>query len=590
MTLESVLARIVDNPKLPSPPTVTLRVLEQASRPNSTINEIGKIISLDPALCGKMLKLVNSSLFGLARPVTSIERALNLLGLNHVRSLVLSLSLPSLRFKHASSARVKEYWKSSVTVAIVCRELAIRRRWLDPDSEMVAGLLCDIGVLLLYETFPAQYSTVAAQPSVGLDYQCALEEKEIGANHAEAGAYFLQRWKLADDLTAAIRFHHRPAEAPPACRERAFLLYFGSLIARMHQSEHQAAMLGQIVGLAGERYALEGDQLFAFLDSLQEKMKEFAALIDVDLGPAESFSSLFARATENLTRLAVEASLDSVRVHEEKNQVEQGLNEAREALRKTEEQLRQAQKMEAIGRLAGGLAHDFNNLLTVIIGNCELLLDLSLTPEGRELVDVIRQTGVRAADLTRQLLAFSRKQILVPELMSLNTTVSSVSKMLGRLLGDHIQVTVRLADDLALVKMDPGQLEQVIMNLAVNARDAMPKGGTLTIETFNLLVEEDDAAGNPDMQPGKYVVLVVRDTGCGMDESVLRQVFEPFFTTKEAGKGTGLGLATVHGIVRQSGGYITVSSEVGHGTVFHLYFPVAQPPEPSQASTGRNHG
>src|SRR5271165_2561282 len=142
MVVESVLARIADNPKLPTPPTLTLRILDQASRPSCTIHEIGKIISLDPGLCGKMLKLVNSSLFGLQRPVTSIERALNLLGLNHVRSLVLSLSLPSLRFKHASGAQVKSYWKSSVTVAMVCRELAVRRRWIDPDSEMVAGLLC----------------------------------------------------------------------------------------------------------------------------------------------------------------------------------------------------------------------------------------------------------------------------------------------------------------------------------------------------------------------------------------------------------------------------------------------------------------
>ncbi len=326
--------------------------------------------------------------------------------------------------------------------------------------------------------------------------------------------------------------------------------------------------------LAQEQYGLHDDQLFAFLDSLDGKISEFASLLEVDLGPAESIANLFSKATENLTKLAVQASLDSLRVHEEKNQVEAGLKEAKEALRKTEEQLRQAQKMEAIGRLAGGLAHDFNNLLTVIIGNCELLLDMpSLGPEGRELVEFVKQSGDRAADLTRQLLAFSRKQRLAPEVVCLNHTVSNMSKMLNRLLGNDVQMIVRLADDLHRVQIDPSQIEQVIMNLAVNARDAMPQGGTLTLETFNLLVEEDVAAHNPEIKPGEYAVLAVRDSGSGMDEGVLRQIFEPFFTTKEPGKGTGLGLATVHGIVRQSGGHITVSSELGKGTVFHIYLP-----------------
>src|SRR5438132_12050490 len=160
--------------------------------------------------------------------------------------------------------------------------------------------------------------------------------------------------------------------------------------------------------------------------------------------------------------------------------------------------------MEAIGRLAGGLAHDFNNLLTVIIGNCELLLDLpSLPDDGRELAELIRQTGGRAADLTRRLLAFSRKQLLAPEILCLNTTVANMSKMLKRLLGDDIEVVTRLAADLETVRIDPGQIEQVLMNLAVNARDAMPKGGTLTMETSNLLVDAEMAAGNPDMRPGK---------------------------------------------------------------------------------------
>ncbi len=519
-------------------------------------------------------------------PVTSIERTLNLLGLNHVRSLVLSLSLATLRFKQASSSQMKAYWKSSVTVAIVCREMASLRKWPDPDSEMVAGLLCDMGILLLQETFPEQYRHVTAAMAGGGRDLCALETQEIGVDHAEAGAHFLGRWKLAEDLTQAIQYHHRPAEAPQARQARAFLLCFASRIAALHSGD-QAALLGQIVSIAGERYGLQDEQLFAFLDSLESKISEFASLLEVDLGPSESFSSLFARATENLTQLAVEASLDSVRIQSEKVQVEQHLRDARESLQKTEEQLRQAQKMEAIGRLAGGLAHDFNNLLTVILGNCELLLEMpTLGAEGTELVDLIRQTGTRAADLTRQLLAFSRKQLLVPELTSLNVTVANMSKMLSRLLGDDIQITVRLADDLEVVKIDVNQIEQVMMNLAVNARDAMPKGGVLAIETFNLQLGQDETRHNPDIRPGHYVVLVVRDSGCGMSEALLQKIFEPYFTTKEIGKGTGLGLATVHGIVRQSGGHITVASEVGKGTVFHIYLPAAPPSAPVKPPRG----
>lgn len=583
MAAESLLAQIADNPKLPTPPTLTLRILEQASKPSCTLHELSKIISIDAALCGKMLKLVNSSLFGLQRAVTSIDRALNLLGLNHVRSLVLSLSLPSLRFRHASSARMKSYWKSSATMAMACREMAVRRKWPDPDSEMVAGLLCDLGELLLQETFPEKYALVVGDGSERrFKVQCGLETTHVGVDHAEAGAYCFGRWKLPKELTEAIRCHHRPEAAPPDFANRSYLLYFASCIAQMHHAPDQAELLGEIVALARQRFGFSDEQLRSFLEALNGKVDDFAALIDVDFGPSESFSDLFAKATENLTKLVMATSLDNVRVIEEKTQVEQRLHSAKEALQKTEEQLRQAQKMEAIGRLAGGLAHDFNNLLTVIIGNCDLLLELpSVDDEARGMVDLIRQTGDRAAELTRQLLAFSRKQRLVPEVINLNTIVSDMSRMLRRLLGSDIQLVTRLADDLALVTIDPSQLSQVIMNLAVNARDAMPGGGALTIETFNLDLDAHDAPVNSNIQAGRYTVIAVRDSGCGMDKSTLQQIFEPFFTTKDNGKGTGLGLATVHGIVEQSGGAITVTSEVGAGTVFHIYLPVEEQPKPA---------
>ena len=244
--------------------------------------------------------------------------------------------------------------------------------------------------------------------------------------------------------------------------------------------------------------------------------------------------------------------------------------------RELEEQLRQAQKMEAIGRLAGGIAHDFNNLLTVINGYANLLTDrLADESQQHRAIEQIRQASESATTLTSQLLAFSRRQIVTPREIDLNTVVDRSSQMLRRLVGEDITLVSRLAPRLGIVKVDPGQIEQILLNLTANARDAMPQGGTLTIETAN--VETDDAASNSDRGSvggrGGRVLLTVSDTGKGMDKAVLAHLFEPFFTTKEVGKGTGLSLAAVYGIVKQNGGTITVNSVPGHGTTFRLSFP-----------------
>jgi two-component system cell cycle sensor histidine kinase/response regulator CckA len=239
-----------------------------------------------------------------------------------------------------------------------------------------------------------------------------------------------------------------------------------------------------------------------------------------------------------------------------------------------EAQLRQSQKMEAIGTLAGGVAHDFNNLLTTILGYSHLLLQ-ELVP-GSELageVEEIRKAGERAADLTRQLLAFSRKQILQPIVLEVNSVVRDTEKMLRRLIGEDIDFTLFLDSAAGCVKADPGQLEQIIMNLVVNARDSMPRGGRLTIKTRSCEVGPAQARALAGLTPGFYVRLSIRDTGEGMDRETLSRIFEPFFTTKEKGKGTGLGLSTVYGIVKQSGGYIAADSEPGRGTSFEIYLP-----------------
>ncbi|HYP77762.1 MAG TPA: ATP-binding protein [Polyangiaceae bacterium] len=288
------------------------------------------------------------------------------------------------------------------------------------------------------------------------------------------------------------------------------------------------------------------------------------------------------RTREELEQRVIERTAQLSRLNAELSQEVADRKQAEEALLKSEEQLRQAQKMEAVGLLAGGVAHDFNNLLTVIAGYAEALLtDAGTGPAMKDDLMQISRAAEQAATLTRQLLAFSRRQILKPEILDVNARISELEKMLRRLIGEDIQLSVTLSPRPALIKADPGQIEQVILNLVVNARDAIENGGCISVESSHVELSE---AGRGRRA---CVMLTVRDSGIGMDEATRARIFEPFFTTKERGRGTGLGLATVYGIVEQSGGTITVHSEPGFGSTFNVYLP-ATPGHLSEAPMARS--
>ena len=429
----------------------------------------------------------------------------------------------------------------------------------------------------------------------GLDVPFIIISGTIGEERAvaamKAGAHdYLTKGHLArlapvverELREARVRQEHRQAEEALRDRER----YFRALIENTSDVITTLDAAGRITYASPALFRVLGFMpaehvgLNAFDIGHPEDMQESAASFRQLLQqPGASAVTQFRAQHKNGSWHLIEATSRNL-LHEPGIQaVVTNLRDITER-RRLEDQLLQAQKMEAIGQLTAGIAHDFNNLLTAINGFAGLLqLRLPADDPQRKTVGKILNAGERAANLISQLLAFSRKQIVSPEVIELNAIVARMDKMLTRIIGEHIRVSFKPAPDLWPIKADPTQIEQVIVNLAVNARDAMPSGGKLIIETQNVVLEEDFIASHLQAQPGPHVLLAVSDTGAGMTEEVKAHLFEPFFTTKEPGRGTGLGLAMIYGIVKQSGGSIWVYSEVDHGTVFKIYLPRAEPAE-----------
>jgi signal transduction histidine kinase/CheY-like chemotaxis protein len=554
--------------------------------------DISQIIKYDPGLCGSLLKIVNSALYALPRTVTSLDRALGMLGLNRVRGLVLSLSLPAMQKRRGADKQTRGFWKASVAGAVAARELSLLLRRPDPEYDMVAGLLRDVGFLILQEVHPDAYAQLCAAPPADFaKNQCEMEKRILGVHHAEISSYILRSWRLPDDLTVPIGFHHHPAHAAHKDQEiqdKSMLLYFAHLIGQIQVTPDVPFLVQSIVDLGRARYGLADKRLEAFLKPLQEKIEEVARLLNVDIGQCHDYPALVANTSNLLTSIVVETSVENLRMQEEKNQAEDDRRQAEQALRASEEQVRQSVKMEAVGRLAGGIAHDFNNILTVINGFSDMLFNM--VPAGtpaRNCVEQIRSAGNKAAALTKQLLAFSRKQVLQPVALDLNSVIANLSPMMSRLIGEQIEVVQKLDPGLKPVLADPGQIDQVLINLLLNSHDAMPQGGTIVIQTEN--VPGDRIEKHLKIAPaGSYVMVTFTDNGTGMDDEIKAHVFEPFFTTKANGKGTGLGLAMIYGIIKQSGGDIALESQQGQGTTFRIYLPTSdEAVRPSQPKAQR---
>ena len=558
--------------QLESLPPVILKVIEVAGDDETNRGALVRLIESDQALASRVLKVSNSAWLGCPGRVSSLDRAMAMLGFDMVRNIALSVLVSHLFFtgRDAGQIRMRELWYHSLGCAVAAEHLARLLKHPQQNSAFVAGLLHDLGKVVLLRwngDLYQQLARVAASKRAPLH---VIEGETLGIAHPEVAQLLLEDWGFPADLTLPARDHHQVDDQFEPVLSLSTLVQCANCLCHHKRfgysgHSHPDLQLSEIEQITG----LSPDDLKELSVEVIRRFDEAAALFSNTDSTPELYLRAVARANQDLSEM-YELLVERTREQEA----------AEGELRKKEEQLNRAQRLEAVGQLAGGIAHDFNNFLTVIMGFGDLLRE-GIPDESplKQHVDTIMSVAERAATLTRQLLAFSRRQVLKPRVVVLNTVITDVHRLLVRLIGEDIKLTTSLDPALKAVRVDPGGIEQVIVNLAVNARDAMIDGGVLTIETSNeeLTTEYADALGH--LRPGRYVLVKVSDTGHGMTRETQERIFEPFFTTKK--KGTGMGLATVYGIIKQSGGYIFVDSEVARGTNFRIYFePVDMAVEP----------
>jgi signal transduction histidine kinase/HD-like signal output (HDOD) protein/ActR/RegA family two-component response regulator len=553
--------------QLESLPAVALRVIDLAGDDRSSRDDITRLIESDSSLAARVLSVANSAWLGYPGKIGSLDRAMALLGFEMVRNIALSVLVSHFFFKQKSGhvLRLEELWNHSLACAVACEQIARRRGYRPSGAAFVAGLLHDLGKVVLVGWNRELYDRLARVSQEKRTPLHQIEAQVLGTDHAAVGRMLLEDWCFPGEFAEAAGDHHRVDDGSGLPPLAALVKWANSFChhKRFGYSGHSQPDLSFPEILAASSLTEEGAKEVAV--EIIRRFDEVASLFTAEPSAPDLYLAAVARANQELADM-YQKLVERTR--------EQEL--AEKALRQKEEELNRAQRLEAVGQLAGGIAHDFNNFLTVIMGFGDLLREgLPQDSPLQHHVDTIMSVGERAATLTRQLLAFSRRQVLRPKVLILNAVVSDVQRLLVRLIGEDVKLTTVLDPSLRPVRVDPGSIENVIVNLAVNARDAMMDGGVLTIETSNVELKRASADPLVKMMPGPYVLLQISDTGHGMTRETQERIFEPFFTTKR--RGTGMGLATVYGIVKQSGGYVAVESKVGRGTTFKIFFaPVDQ--------------
>jgi len=564
-TRQEILNFTLSLRQLETLPGIAIKVIETARSEKTNFNKITRLIENDTALTAKVLKGANSPWLGMPGKIDTLEQAASFLGLEMIRNLALSLVVTGLFTRGKNGHRfIDQLWYHSLACAVGCENLARNTYHCSPREAFIVGLLHDIGKLVMFRWGGEDYCSLLNHARSRNLEDSLVERDQLGIDHAETGKILMADWHFPERLCEVVGAHHEvPDRKHPSTINKPLLssVYNANRICYLYRFGKEGSIEEELRRLEiQESTGFSSEELDAFSVEVVRRFDEVAEIFGMNNeGSAELYVASVSRANRELSEMYQRLK----KTHEE-------YKKATDELHHKDRQLYRSQRLEAIGQLAGGVAHDFNNFLTVIIGYGDLLREgVADNPELKLHVETIIDVAEKAATLTKQLLAFSRRQILDPKVLSLNAIVADIQKLLVRLIGEDIFLSTDLAPDLWSINVDPGGLEQVIMNLALNARDAMTDGGTLIIRTRNTVVSREEADYYGHITPGSWVLLEVSDNGSGMNKDTQERIFEPFFTTKE--KGTGMGLSTVYGIVKQSGGFIYVDSELSKGTTFKIF-------------------